>query len=146
MPEIIYTAGYSGHKPEDLKRIATALDAVIVDIRFHPFSRWHPQWRKVNMTALLGDRYQSVREWGNPNHGKDLPIVIDDFEHGWRIVRGIKRPVIALCACHSQAHCHRKVLASILTERGLCTVRELDWTVGAPVSSLFDISLMTKEQ
>ncbi len=46
---MIYTFGYTGKKPSDLKAEAERLDAVVVDIRFSPNSRV-PHWR---MTTLL---------------------------------------------------------------------------------------------
>lgn len=137
VPKIIYTTGYSGHKLEDMKRIAERMDAVIADIRFTPFSRWHPEWRKPNLEALLGARYVSVREWGNRNHGGKGPIEIADFAGGWAIIGRIARPVIAICTCKDAEMCHRSVVGSMVTSQRLCVVKELDWTVGAQAASLF---------
>jgi hypothetical protein len=137
MPEIILTTGYSGHKPEDLKRIAERMDAVIVDIRFTPFSRWHPEWRKPNLEALLGDWYVSVREWGNRNHGGNGPIEIADFAGGWAVVGRISRPVIAICTCKDAEMCHRSVVGSMVVSQGLCVVKELDWVADRKELSLF---------
>jgi len=137
MPEIIYTTGYSGHKPEDLKRIAERMDAVIADIRFTPFSRWHPEWRKPNLEALFGARYVSVREWGNRNHASKGPIEIANFAGGWAIVGRIARPVIAICTCKDAEMCHRSVVGSMVVSRGLCGVKELDWAADTKELSLF---------
>ncbi len=76
----IYTAGYSGHTPQQLKTVADSLGAFVVDIRYAPYSR-QPGWSKAELETLLGDSYRWVSEWGNVNY-KSGAIRINNFSRG----------------------------------------------------------------
>lgn len=113
----IYTAGYSGLTPAQLGAMAERLGAVIIDVRYSPFSR-DAAWRKPAMAKLWGKWYRHLNEFGNRNY-KGNEIVIADFEKGVEEITPILKdhPVILLCACWSFQLCHRKVVADRLAAR-----------------------------
>jgi uncharacterized protein (DUF488 family) len=121
----LYTAGYTGLKPEELKATAERLGAVVADIRFRPFSR-NPAWSKVNVSKALGDRYQHIQALGNRNY-KGGPIDLLGVEAGIGIVGTLleTQPVILLCVCTNVETCHRKTVAEKLAEALGCEVKHL---------------------
>jgi hypothetical protein len=132
MPEIAYLAGYKTAKgtrnPSDLLRILQRLDAELIDIRYHPQSQWPSLWNRSHLRPVFGTKYHSVTEWGNPNHANGQEMIIADFDAGWRIVEGIARPIIVLCACYDSEKCHRSLVGNRLIADRLCAVHELDWS------------------
>jgi len=121
----LYTAGYTGLKPDQLKATAERLGAVVADIRFRPFSR-NPAWSKVNAEKVLGARYVWVKGLGNKNY-KGGPIAFDDLESGISLVGTLleTQPVILLCVCPDVETCHRKTAAEKLAEAIGCEVKHL---------------------
>ena len=73
----IYTIGYSGRTIEELKAITDSHNGGILDIRYSPRSR-RPEWSKKRLTALYGNLYLHLWEWGNElyNQGE---IQLADF-------------------------------------------------------------------
>ena len=68
MTNKIYTIGYSGSKPDQIKQLLDDKVAVLFDIRFSPWSRV-PQWSKSNLAATVGEeRYFHVKPLGNANY------------------------------------------------------------------------------
>ncbi len=120
MGRMIYTAGYYGRDIEAFIAAARQLQAVVVDIRLVPQSRFTPQWRQANLERLFGDNYRHVKELGNKGF-KEKRIEIADLETGLPIVEGIQSNVILLCACKDYDKCHRKVIAEALREKGFET-------------------------
>lgn len=116
MTQRVYTIGYGGRKPSEIKQIAEALDAIVFDIRFSPRSR-NPQWAGKNVKALLGDRYHHVREFGNRNY-KGGAIELVDFDAGRGLIEDSSRPVILMCVCKDPACCHRTTIAEQLRAEG----------------------------
>ncbi|MEW6210624.1 MAG: DUF488 domain-containing protein [Acidobacteriota bacterium] len=116
---MIYTTGYTGKQPDDLKSLVKRLDVVLVDIRFLPRSRWQPHWNKSALQQMLGGRYVHVRELGNKQFRQNA-INIADLERGIAIIEtlALQRPVILMCACADYQHCHRHVVAEELGIRG----------------------------
>lgn len=127
---MIYLAGYTGHKPERLRELAMALDAIVCDIRFAPRSRV-PHWNKEPMEKLLDSRYRWVHAFGNRNY-KGGPVDLVDPTRGLEIVEAIanQQNVILLCACAQTQHCHRKEVGALLAREGY-PVSELDWIMEA---------------
>lgn len=121
---MIYTTGYSGKSVDDLRALAERLNAVVVDIRLRPQSRWQPKWNKSSLSILLEDRYIWVGELGNVKY-KEKQIEIKDLDAGLEKVLAIERDVILLCSCSEYENCHRKTVADALRERGR-EVEELD--------------------
>ncbi len=119
----VFTCGYYGRKLEDFKATVKQLNAVVIDIRLVPQSRFFPDWRKGNLEKVFGDAYLHVRDLGNKGF-KEKRIEIADLERGTAIVRAIDRNVILLCACKNFQTCHRKPVAEELQRQG-CEVEEL---------------------
>jgi hypothetical protein len=120
----IYTLGYSGWKIEDVGAVLDRLDAILVDVRMVPRSRWAPAWNASALAARFGDRYLWLREFGNVNYkGTFEQIEIADFPTGISVLsnrtgqpfEGAKN-IILLCGCRDVNVCHRKVLAERLAE------------------------------
>lgn len=88
MIKTIYTLGYSGWKIEEIEATLTRLDAVLVDVRMIPRSRWAPQWNGTALHNRLGDRYVWLKEFGNRNYkGTFDQIEIADFPAGEQRLR-----------------------------------------------------------
>ena len=121
----LYTAGYTGLRPNELKATAKRLGAVVADIRLRPFSR-NPAWSRVNISQTLGDRYHHVQALGNRNY-KSGPIDLIDVEAGISLVGTLleTQPVILLCVCPNVEMCHRKTAAEKLAEAIGCEVKHL---------------------
>jgi uncharacterized protein (DUF488 family) len=116
----IYTAGYYGRDINEFKATVEGLNAVVVDIRLVPQSRFTPQWRQKNLQTLFGENYLHIKELGNKGF-KEKRIEIADPEAGFDILLQIKRDMILLCACKDYEKCHRKVIAEELKMRGYKT-------------------------
>jgi uncharacterized protein (DUF488 family) len=103
----LYTFGYGGQLPDQLRAPAEHLDAVVVDIRFSPRSRI-PDWTAGRLQKLLGERYRHLPALGNRNY-KSGPIEFVDLETGAVEVGELlsQQPVILLCACADVQRCHR---------------------------------------
>ena len=123
----VYLAGYYGHEPRELANLVQRLDTVVIDIRFHPVSRY-PKWNRNALRYLLGNRYQNITALGNA-HYKGGPIAIADFDLGEQILHGMSRlreSVILLSVCKNADTCHRTVVGQRLAALGY-RVGELDW-------------------
>jgi uncharacterized protein (DUF488 family) len=113
---MLYTLGYSGWTPQAIQETAQAHNAVVCDIRYSPASR-HPQWRKRQLSQLLGARYQHVQALGNRNYKSGGPIELADYEAGKQVIAEILatgQSVILMCACKDRATCHRRTAAEQL--------------------------------
>lgn len=125
MSNQVYTLGYSGRKPEEIKQLLKDHDAVLFDIRFSPRSRV-PHWNAGPFRQLLGDGYRHVKELGNKNYkDHDAGIELVDFEAGVVLIAASKKPVFLMCGCPDPEHCHRTTAANLLRERGY-EVQEID--------------------
>jgi uncharacterized protein (DUF488 family) len=112
----IYTIGYSGWKPEQLRDTIHALGAVLVDVRFSPRSR-QPQWAGGNLAKLVGaGSYRHLKALGNENYKNGGPIKLVDTQAGVAALAPIlaERPVVLLCGCKDHHTCHRTTAAHAL--------------------------------
>lgn len=114
----LFTYGYTGSTPDDLRAFAETLDATIADIRYSPRSRV-PRWDGRSLAAQFPGRYLSVTALGNANFKGTGPIKIASPETGLAIVHGLleHRSVILLCACTDVALCHRSPVARWLSQQ-----------------------------
>lgn len=119
----VYTIGYAGKTPAQIKELAEQLGAVVVDIRFSPFSR-NPVWSGKQLRLSLGDRYVHLRAFGNANY-KGGPISIVDYAAGKAFLLDMDKPAILMCVCKDPLTCHRTTVAAKLLADGL-EVTELD--------------------
>lgn len=112
----VYTLGYSGRTPEQIKQIAADLDAVVYDIRYKPSSR-QPGFNGAALARTLGDRYVPARFFGNVNY-RSGPIRLLDFAAGLEAVRQSEKPIILMCVCRDLLTCHRFVVGEMLIAQG----------------------------
>jgi uncharacterized protein (DUF488 family) len=116
----IYTLGYSGWSIEDVEAVLDRLDAILVDVRMVPRSRWASAWNSAILAKRLGERYTWLRAFGNVNYkGTVEQIQIADFPAGEKRLRELSadgKAVVLLCACRDVNVCHRKVLAEWLAQ------------------------------
>lgn len=117
MTKIVYTMGYSGRKMGEVEELVEEHEAVLLDIRYSPFSR-NPTWSRKSFERTFERRYQHVPALGNVNYKGDGPIQIQDFDAGLEIIERSGRPVILMCACRDYTTCHRRVIAERLRARG----------------------------
>lgn len=130
----VYHAGYSGHKPEELKRIAYLLGAVVVDIRYKPYSRV-PGWNYTALVNLFGvQNYQWVQALGNRNYSGQYGegVQIANIRQGLGILKELAHyhPLILLCRCPLFLTCHRSEVALEFENRFGQKVYPLDWNIG----------------
>jgi hypothetical protein len=129
---MIYTAGYSGHTAPQLLEVALEKNALVLDIRFSPWS-WQAEWRKYALESLLDGRYAYVKNWGNRNYNnREAGIEIVDFAAGLKDMmrEGVRFEMrcnfILLCQCPVLESCHRAVVAEMMRAEGY-RVEELYW-------------------
>lgn len=113
----IYTAGYYGRDIDEFRATTAELDAIVVDIRLVPQSRFTPQWRKANLERLFGENYLHVKALGNRGF-KEKRIEIADMDTGLAVVESLGRDAVLLCACKYFDKCHRQPIAEELRLRG----------------------------
>lgn len=115
----LFTAGYTGLKPEELAKAIEHYDAVLVDVRISPYSR-NPMWSGINLSRRFVERYVHIRALGNVNYrNPELGIKLVDPDDGcFRLVQLLKqRSVILLCACPDYHTCHRSTAAAEMESR-----------------------------
>ena len=121
MEKRIYTVGYAGRTPQEIKQFLEDNDATLFDVRLSPNSKM-PEWRKPSLQALLGKRYYHCLSLGNDNRKGDLgPIdqpVMHDLEKGIFEVLNHPRTVVLMCLEYAQNQCHRGAIARELEKRG----------------------------
>jgi len=124
MTGTLYTVGYSGRTPAEIKSLVESRDAILIDIRFVAVSR-HPQWRKAAFAHLLGDRYLHCPALGNVNY-KGGPVRIADLDAGVRLLESLPGAFgFLMCTCRDGATCHRAIVGSELRLRGF-SVQEFE--------------------
>lgn len=112
----IYTIGYAGWSPEQLRTTVSELGAELWDIRYSPWSK-SPQWQGHALRRLLGPAYVHMAALGNQNYkGGEILLVAPDraVEPARRVMA--RRPLVLLCGCKDWASCHRTVAALYLAE------------------------------
>jgi uncharacterized protein (DUF488 family) len=128
MTRQVYTIGYTGRTPGEIRQIVEARDAMLFDIRYSTNSR-HSRWTQPYLQAVLQDRYVHVRDLGNVNYRSSGPIQILDYEAGRDQIERCDKPVVLMCACEKYQTCHRQVVAQMLRRDGF-EVQEIESHVG----------------
>jgi uncharacterized protein (DUF488 family) len=133
---MIYTTGYTGKKPEDLKRLVERLGARLLDIRYSANSRV-PHWRQKALAELVGDAYYNLIVFGNRAY-QEGRIEIVNFASGenwlfFHLKDHPEQPLILMCACKDYETCHRKVVADGLRERGYEVEELATWDAELPL-------------
>jgi len=77
----IYTVGYARlREPERLAHLAAELDAVVVDVRFKPYTSFKG-WSRADLHARLGSSYRWVEAFGNEGY-RGGPVRLHDAARG----------------------------------------------------------------
>jgi activating signal cointegrator 1 len=124
----IYTYGYSGTSPAALKAYADKLGAMVIDIRYAPWSR-DPRWQKQALEAMFGiHRYRWCQDLGNVNYKNGGRI---ELSNPARMVPRVRfwlreQPIILLCGCRDVETCHRKDAAEYLRRETQAPIIHLD--------------------
>ena len=123
----VYFWGYSGSTIDHLQAMQAKTEALILDARFKPYSRFRPEWNQQRLAELFGTDYQHVPALGNRNYkGGADEIEIIDLEAGITLIEASGRPVIILCTCKAPEGCHTTVIRDEMARRGYAVVELRD--------------------
>jgi uncharacterized protein (DUF488 family) len=126
---MIYTIGYSGWTLQDMRHVIGEREAVLVDIRLTPRSRWVPCWRQPALKVTFGDAYAWIRELGNLAYNeRPRRIEIADLDAGLARLAAIVAAVpnvVLLCGCPALEACHRLDVAQAIEARWRVPVEHL---------------------
>lgn len=121
----IFTTGYTGKDINDLKPMLTALDAMLIDIRFVPYSQvFH--WRKVYLKSLIGEKYRHIANLGNRTY-KENKITIQNLNLGLETILHFPSNIVLMCACEKTENCHRRLIVEELEKQEIETEEILSW-------------------
>ena len=127
MTQKIFTTGYTAKDINDLRPMLDVLDAILVDIRFAPYSQV-VHWRQVYLKVLLGSKYLHIPNLGNRTYKEDK-ITIQNLGLGLETVFSLNKNVVLMCACEKMKNCHRFVIIAELKKRGIETEEILTWKI-----------------
>lgn len=122
----IFATGYTGRDINDLKPLVDALGAILVDIRFAPYSQVMV-WRQVYLKTLLGSKYLHIANLGNREFKEKGKVSIQNLSLGIETLLGLNTNLILFCVCAEAKDCHRRVIARELQKRGIETTEIADW-------------------
>lgn len=125
MTKKIFTTGYTAKDINDLRPMLDALDAVLVDIRFAPYSQVL-HWRQMYLKVLLGSKYLHIPNLGNRTYKEDK-ITIQNLQLGLETVFSLNKNALLMCACETAEKCHRRVIIAELNKRGIESEEILTW-------------------
>lgn len=118
MAQTLYTLGYAGHAPAEIKAHVDRLGAALVDVRYMARSM-QQQWRGEAIRQLVGPRnYFHLRCLGNELY-KTGGMKLANPDAAVMTMQFIlfERPAILLCGCKDHSTCHRTVAAEFLSGR-----------------------------
>ena len=125
MTQKIFTTGYTAKDINDLRPMLDVLEAVLVDIRFAPYSQIL-HWRQVYLKVLLGSKYLHIPNLGNRTYKEDK-ITIQNLQLGLETVFSLNKNALLMCACETAEKCHRRVIIAELKMRNIETEEILTW-------------------
>lgn len=125
MTQKIFTTGYTAKDINDLRPLLDALDALLIDIRFAPYSQVL-HWRQVYLKVLLGGKYLHIPNLGNRTY-KEEKITIQNLGLGLETVFSLSKNALLMCACETVENCHRRVIIGELKKRGIETEEISNW-------------------
>ena len=129
MTQKIFTTGYTAKDINDLRPLLDALDALLIDIRFAPYSQVL-QWRQIYLKVLLGSKYLHISNLGNRTF-KEEKITIQNLGLGLETVFSLNKNVLLMCVCETAEKCHRRVITAELNKRGIETEEISNWKPAA---------------
>jgi uncharacterized protein (DUF488 family) len=123
---MIYSVGYMNITLSDLKTFSESSDAVVVDIRYQPYSKMRVFWNKDYLSSIFGERYIHIKELGNVNY-KSKDIKIYNINSGLEQLGSIMdKNIILFCSCKDYNKCHRKNISEAIADRFSVDVEEID--------------------
>ncbi len=125
----IFTTGYTAKDINDLRPMLDALNALLIDIRFAPYSQVL-QWRQIYLKVLLGSKYLHIPNLGNRTF-KEEKITIQNLGLGLETVFSLNKNVLLMCVCETAEKCHRRVITAELNKRGIETEEISNWKPAA---------------
>ncbi len=129
MTQKIFTTGYIAKDINDLRPLLDALDALLIDIRFAPYSQVL-QWRQIYLKVLLGSKYLHIPNLGNRTF-KEEKITIQNLGLGLETVFSLNKNVLLMCVCETAETCHRRVITAELNKQGIETEEISNWKPAA---------------
>ncbi len=163
-PLAVWTIGHSVRPWPAFLEILTAHGIRhVVDVRRVPRSRRHPHFSERTLAAALAEAgigYTHVPELGGmreprpdsvnralpdgPFRGYADHMATEEFERGFATALALaaSTPTALMCAEANPAHCHRRLIADVLTARGV-SVAHLTSVEGADSHSLSARALVT---
>lgn len=122
-----YTTGYTGRDFNDLTPLLESLDAILIDVRISPTSRYF-EWREAYLKLLLKDKYRHVIQLGNRRF-RESKVSIQNLELGIKILSELKTNAVLFCGCAELKLCHRFVILNELRKRGFIVEELESWKV-----------------
>jgi uncharacterized protein (DUF488 family) len=100
---------------------------LLIDIRYSPRSRWHPQWTKNALTTRYGTRYLWDQRLGNLNYRhpeQDIQLAAGHQQAAQEAAAMLRdgKSLVLLCACKDYERCHRKRVRELIQA---CLEREV---------------------
>ncbi|MDQ3180437.1 MAG: DUF488 domain-containing protein [Acidobacteriota bacterium] len=129
MTQRIFTTGCTAKDINDLRPLLDALDAVLIDIRFAPYSQVL-HWRQIYLKVLLGSKYLHIPNLGNRTDKEDI-ITIQNLGLGLETVFSLNKNALLMCACETAENCHRRVIIAELKKRSIETEEISNWKSAA---------------
>lgn len=133
--KMIYTTGYTGKDINDLKPMLEALDSILIDIRFAPYSQIL-HWRQMYLKVLLGKRYLHIPNLGNRTF-KEGKITIQNLKLGVETVLNLEVDAVLMCACEKPENCHRNLIIEEFRKRNIETIELETWKTRDSASQLW---------
>ncbi len=117
----LLTIGYG--EPDAASRIKVFLTeprTLLVDIRYSPWSRWKPAWRKAALRDTYQHSYVHLKALGNVNYNRPgQPIHLLNPDGPVRAAVQFLQSggsLMLLCACKEYERCHRKVVYELICQ------------------------------
>jgi uncharacterized protein (DUF488 family) len=126
----LYTFGYSGRTTNEAALVRPVLNAVLVDVRYRPYSK-EAGWSRRDLQRLLSrDDYRWLEAFGNVNYkGEEGPqVVLRNPTKGLAVLRSIYEAgenAVLMCACPNYARCHRRDVAELVAGELQLKIKEL---------------------
>ncbi len=121
----IYSTGYTGKDINDLKPLISALDAVLVDVRFSPASQVL-HWRQNYLKVLLKHKYLHIPNLGNRTF-KENKITIQNLQLGVETLLKLDKNAVIFCACDNVENCHRRLIIEELQKQNVAVEELKTW-------------------
>lgn len=118
----LYTLGYSQRNAATtLDRLLRQPCILLLDVRYHPISRWNPAWNRAELAARYGEQYRWERRLGNVNYwSQSRPLHLPaGYELEVREAADLLcagTSLVLLCCCGDERACHRTLDAKLIRE------------------------------